>query len=289
MLVLEILLMIASLSLIIICSITDLQKGMIYNKHLMVFASISVVLNFIYYGAFAQNFILEYFFNLIIIVVISCFLFYSHSYAGGDTKMTIVLASLYPARYYIEYNESSLTLFFSIAFAFLIGYFFLLNNSIYGIINKTIPITKDYFINHIVFFLKRYLCALLYISLINLLVLIISKNGIIINVWFIRLICFILTFVISKYEVLRNKYSISAVFVLVLVGSIYSKEIPVSINVEDYFLILFLMFCQLFIKSNIYETVSVDELKKGMILTTESSFLCNYQLLLDCLGYQMKV
>ena len=236
------------------------------------FGIISIVLNIIYYLLFAQSYILEYVINLFIVIVLGCFLFYSHSYAGGDTKMTIVIAMLYPARYYLSYKGSCLTLFLAIALAILAGYFYLLLNSFWNILNHSTVISKEYILNQIIIFVKRYLCALLYLSIINELLFFINSKGIFINIWLIRLICLTLTFVISKYQIFRKPYIIIFIGLLVTFISFIEKVIPFSLDFNNYILVLFLMFCQLFIRTNIYETVRVADLKKGMILTSESSF-----------------
>ena len=55
--------------------------------------------------------------------------------------------------------------------------------------------------------------------------------------------------------------------------SVLGDVIPLSVHFENYILVFILLFCQLIIKTTIYETVSIDQLKKGMILSSFSSIL----------------
>ena len=87
--------------LCVLCTRSDIRKGVIYNKILAIFFAFAVVIDVLYYGIFARDILFDFIPNVLIVAVISLYLFYMHSLAGGDCKMTIVLSLLYPARKYI--------------------------------------------------------------------------------------------------------------------------------------------------------------------------------------------
>ena len=55
--------------------------------------------------------------------------------------------------------------------------------------------------------------------------------------------------------------------------SIWLGVIPISINPENYILVFVLLLCQMTIRTNLYKDIELENLKKGMILTTASSVL----------------
>lgn len=101
MIIIEILLLIALAAVGVIASITDIREGRIYNKLLLKFLVVAFVLDAIYYGYFARDLFYLFILNFGIIALISLVLFYTHSFAGGDCKLVLVMSMLYPANYYL--------------------------------------------------------------------------------------------------------------------------------------------------------------------------------------------
>lgn len=119
MIVIEIFLVVAFISLGIIASISDVRDGRIYNKTLLGFVLPGIVLCAIYYGYFARDLFWLFVINFGIIALISLILFYTHSFAGGDCKLTLVMAMLYPANEYLVYGKSDVILYFALCLAFI--------------------------------------------------------------------------------------------------------------------------------------------------------------------------
>ena len=143
----------------IIASRSDFKKGLIYNKVLAIFTFASVILGMVYYGYYARDLIIPFLINFIMIVIISLILFYSHSFAGGDCKLVIVMGLLYPANFYLIYGDSTITLLFALGIAILYGYIYLLGSSIYGLISGRNKMTKEYVKIYILSFLKSFISA----------------------------------------------------------------------------------------------------------------------------------
>lgn len=259
--------------LCVICTRSDAREGLIHNKTLVAFSTTAVFIDFIYYGFFARELLFDFLSNLSMVAVISLYFFYSHSFAGGDCKMTIVLALLYPARYYFVYGESILTLFFAIAFAILAGYVYLLLTSVNAIVTKKVKFTIEYAKKYLVNFLKSYISAMLYIALMNCVLILCDRCGLSVNIWIFRCICILVAWCVGRYPIFQKAYCIIPTLVVLLVLSVINRTVPISLNPEHYTFVLVLLLCQMTIRTTIYEKVRVEELRKGMILTTLSSVL----------------
>ena len=256
-----------------LCTKSDLQSGIIYNKVLVVFFGLAVAVDAVYYGIFVQDLFYDFLLNFVVVAVVSLYLFYSHSFAGGDCKMMIVIALLFPARFCWVIGNSNTTLVFAIAFAIFAGYCYLLGNSIWSIVTKKVIITFDYIKEYLLNFLKSYVAAMVYISLLNQLIILISNQGFIVNVWVIRILCLLVAWCIGRYPLFKKWTMFVPAMCILAVISISTRTIPFSLNLENYMLVLVLLVCQMTIKTTIYEKIEVEQLKKGMILTTFSSML----------------
>lgn len=257
----------------ILTSRSDFKEGRIYNKVLAIFALASVILGTVYYGYYARDLIILFLINFVVLVIISFILFYSHSFAGGDCKLILVMGLLYPANYYLIYGNSTITLLFALGIAILYGYMYLLASSIYGLIRGRNKMTKEYVKRYILSFLKSFISATVYISAINVIVVYLHNVNIDINAWIIRILCMGLAWLIGKYEFLRKWYVIVGGFILDLFSGLFVGVIPFSFNLENYILVIILLLCQMTIRTSLYEEIQISELKKGMILSTFSSML----------------
>lgn len=273
MLILEIICLCLIALMCYICTKSDMQHGYIYNKVLIVFLGLAFIVDAIYYGIFVQDLFFEFIINVIIVALVSLYLFFSHTFAGGDCKLMIVIALLFPARLYWGLGNSNATLIFIIAFSILAGYFYLLGHSIWSIITKKVVISLDYIKESLLNFLKSYIIAMIYITLFNYLIEFIYSYEIVINIWIIRILCLVVAWCVGKYKIFKNIFLLIPTLCIVIILSIITKTLPFSLNLENYILVLLLLICQMTIKTTIYETVKIDQLKKGMILTTFSSIL----------------
>lgn len=273
MYIIEIISILLILSLCFLCSKSDMRYGIIKNKILLVFFIGGIVLNVVYLGFFVRDLFAEYLINVGIVTLISLILFYTHSFAGGDCKMTIVLAVLYPARLYLVFGKTNATLVFAIGFGIFVGYCYLVFNSLWAIITKKIKMTMQYITSSLWAFAKSYTTATLYIFLLNLLQVSLATYGITLNVWISRMLCMAVAWCVGKYTFFKKRIPLLVVLLLVVASSVALKTFPFSLNPENYILVLVLLFCQMAAKTIIYEGIEVRDLKKGMILSTMSSIL----------------
>jgi len=273
MFVCEMISLVMAISLCYFCTRSDLRTGLIYNKILLIYFLAALFIDALYYGLFVQDLWTEFLVNFIVVTVLSLYLFFSHSFAGGDCKMMIVLAMLYPARQYLVLGNSNTTLVLTIAFAILAGYVYLLIYSVWKLVTKKNTITFSYVKNYCIGFLKSYLTALVYIAFLNVGLIFCGKVGVQISSWFASLMCLLIAWCVGRFSVLKKLYFIIPITGIVFLMSFAVGVLPISINPENYFLVFFLLFCQMTIRTSIYEEIEVEQLKKGMILTTFSSVI----------------
>lgn len=273
MIIVEIIFIVALISLGIITSISDVKEGRIYNKILLLYALAGIVLDAVYYGYFARDLIWLYILNIGILLVISLVLFYTHSFAGGDCKLTLVMSVLYPANYYLVYGKTDVTLYFALCLAILYGYIYLLGFSVYSIIKGRAKLTREYVKGYLSAFLKSFLSASGYICLVNLLFIVIGMRGVYINEWIIRIVCMIVAWIVGKESKLKKWQIVVGIYCIDMVIGFILGFIPFSFNPENYILVILLLFCQMTIRTSLYEEVEICALKKGMILSSISSML----------------
>ena len=271
MIYLEIIMGLALLALCILNSISDCTKGLIYNKVLLIFTLLAVVADGLYYGIFAKDLTPEFLANFAIVSTTSLILFFSHSFAGGDCKYSIVCALLYPARFYIVYGNTNITLIFAICFALFFGYFYLVISAIYGLIRKKNELAKEYVKGYFFNFTKSFLTATVYISLVLVLVAEIQRYSISINVWILRLLCLATAWCCGRFKILKKWYFVLPACAILAAICIHCEIMPVSTNLDKYLFAFVLMICQMIGKTNSYYEVGINELKPGMILSTISS------------------
>lgn len=271
--VLEFISLVSMTVLCFICSKSDLSAGIIKNKVLGIFAIIAIVIDSVYYGYFARDLFVEFSVNAAFVSAVSLFLFYTHSFAGGDCKMTVVLALLYPARLYTVYNGKSFTLIFAVALAVFAGFVYLLVAAVFDLITKKASLTPKSAANYLLSFLKSYLVATVYVTLANLVFAVFGKFGVNINMWLSVGFCMVLAWCIGKYRQFKNIIAVICASVAVVVISIDLKVFPFSLNPWNYLLVLILLLCRIVIHSTIYEPIPAAQLKKGMILSTMSTLM----------------
>lgn len=253
------------------CTKSDLKFGLIYNRILAIFFGCAVFLDALYYVFFAKYLFRDFAFNFLAVSAVSLYLFFTHSFAGGDCKLVIVLSMLYPARYYLNYRGNAVTLVFAIGLALFAGYCYLLAYSIISIATKTVRLTTSYIKNALLHFLKVYFFAMLYISLANSVLLMLYHQGFTINIWISRCLCLLIAWSVGKYPIFRKWEALVIAGISTAVISFTLRNVPFSLNPENYTLTLVLLVCQLTIKTTLYEDIPVSSLKKGMILSSFSS------------------
>ena len=273
MLILEIALGISMICLSVLAIKSDISKGLIYNKVLFLFSVIGIILDILYYGIFAQDIVLDFLINFIIVFLICMILFFTHAFAGGDCKFCIILALLYPARFYLVYSNNIYTLFAAIGLAIAFGYIYMLCLSIVNLAKGKNALSKQYICSFILAFAKSFFSALIFITTINLLIILFENiTEIYVNIWIVRLICIAAAWLIGKFDFFRKWYVCAGGILFDIVLAFLMHAFPL-INPGNYLLVTILLLCQLMIRNNLYLEINIADLRAGMILSTFSSVL----------------
>ena len=256
-----------------ISSYSDIRHGLVYNRILLWFLIPGAILDVVYYVFFAPTLFLLFVLNNVIISVVSLVLFFTKSFAGGDSKLLIVISLLYPARFYFSYGDSRLTLLFALCFALFFGYVYLLAFSISGLLRKRQKVPKGYVKSYLSSFGKSYITIFPYIILLNLCAKLFSDYLFTVNTFILMGICFVLAWTVNRIHILKKWYFVVPVIAADIGLSIWQKTIPFSVRPMSYLFTLVIILFQMTIKTGLYETIPTVSVKKGMILSTASSLL----------------
>lgn len=271
MAVLDYILLALMICLGIASAVNDIKDGIIPNKLVAGFAVCGLVLDFVYYGILARDVATVFLTNVLVVLVISLCLYYTHALAGGDCKLVPVLALLYPAGMYLTYGNSSITLFAALCFAIFFGYIYLLASAVWRMITGETKMSAGYIRQTVVAYLKSYIVATLYVMLINLVFAFIDETIIKVNSWIVWASCIVIAWITGRLPVLKRKMVLLTIVVFDVGLSTVLKVIPVSLNPTTYIFTAVLLLCQMTIRTNLYERISTLQVRKGMILSTISS------------------
>lgn len=263
-------------SAIILCGysvFSDIREGIIKNRVLLCFAILAIVFDVPYYFFFSRGTARSFLLNALAVAAFCLILFYTHSLAGGDCKLCIVLAMLYPGRFYLSLDGNSITLIMAVCFAILWGYFYLLALALSAVFSGKTKLTAQYVKSTLAAFAKSYCRAIVYISALNVLFLMAGSAGALIPELIQCLLCLLLAWLGNRTVVLKNTRVIIITAVSVVCLSFYFKIMPVTVNVESYTFAFGLLLVQMMIQTVLYKDIPVNELKKGMILTELTSFM----------------
>lgn len=257
----------------VICSISDIRKGYIYNKILLVFFALGGISAVLYYILFARDYLLVYVSNLIIVSVCALALYYTHSFAGGDTKLVILMSLIFPARFYIIYDESQLTLVFVLCFALFLGYLYLLFTTVLRLIKKKSLLDGGYFKSYLIRFVKSYFVIMPYVVLLTLISRLLTIYVFQINTLIEIGLCFILAWSINKSSLMKKWYVIIPTLIVDVILSVFLKIVPISLHPGNYVFTIVLVLFQMIIRTGLYNEIPTESVKASMILSTASSML----------------
>lgn len=268
----EYFLLVLMLCLGMVSIVYDIKIGIIPNKMLVIFATLGFIIDIFYYAKFARNDLGVFISNLLVLTAVCLCLFFTSNIAGGDAKLFIVMAILYPAGMYVRYGSNKITLICCVIIALIYGYLYFVLLSVCKLIKKENKIEKNMMKRTIINYIKSYCRAMVFMVFINLVGLI-SSVFIDIPDYLISTICIVVVIMISKCELLKRIEVISIVLVFDISISLFLRIIPLALNYKVYLFAVFIILFQILAKTNIYEIVKLSDVKKGMILSFDSSFV----------------
>ena len=252
-------------------SYTDLKSGVVLNRELTIIAVIGIVIDIVYYLFFVRDIIFDFAINCAVVFAILLFLYGMHSFAGGDVKLGVVFAILYPARLYLVYKSSIVTLFFALGFAFIFGYIWLVGDSIFRFIKSGGSGGLAYIKKFLLRYLIMYFISFVYVMLVNMLINELAPANI--PAWIAWLVCIGIALLVKKESMLRKWYVVMIVLLCDIAVSIVCKIQPFSTYPGTYIFTGALILCQMFVNTNIYTDIKTDDVQKGMILSSVSTMM----------------
>lgn len=260
------------LVLVSYAALSDLSSGVVKNRVLLVFfifaCSISVV-RFILCPLCRMS----YSMNLLIMFGLSVLLYCTHTWAGGDCKYIAVAAILFPPEHYIGIDSTNITLFWVVIFAFLVGYLFILLDTVISAIHKkALPKLKT-IVDGFYKFGISYIKTLIYIAAFNLIYA--STIGKLVSVSSLVLCAFyyMLALVVNNWNVFHKKWLLISVFIFDLFFSFVIKTVPVGTSPFHYIVLIIAVLIKMVAANYNYETIPTEQVTAGMILSLETTVL----------------
>lgn len=247
---------------------TDISRGVVFNKDLVALLVPGLFIDILYYGIFVRDIFSDFIVNILLMIAVMIFLYGTHSLAGGDLKLGMVMAFLYPGRLYLVYAGNITTLIFAMGIAFVYGYLWLAVDSALHFF-KSSENKTGYVGRYVLNFFRMYLIAMVYIMLVSMLV----AGYVPINIprWLTWLLCILVAWSVKTIVIFKHWIVLSIAVVADVILAVAQRVIPFSLSPGAYIFTGFILLCQMFIGTNLYETIKTDDVKAGMILSTAST------------------
>ena len=263
----------------VILAVTDLYNGKIANKIIIVMCSIGIILDVVAYGFLEKGYLRYFLENAAWVVLIGILLYAARIWAGGDTKLVVAIALLFPAGFYWKMSNDMPTLWIIVAFSFVFGYFYVLIESVVLLIKHKKHKTFQEIKTDILIFIKRYAKTIIYIALFNLLMVAFVLPHLEISNLLYTALVITVVIIVNRVDFFKKKPVIFTVLGIDIVGAILTGYIPLSARWYNYILIFILLLFRSFMDLYNYQTIKVSELKKGNILSSKTSiFLQNVRM-----------
>lgn len=257
--------------LIVLCgysSITDIKHGIIKNTAILAALSMGLFLDIIGWCVFDAVFFKYQIINIVIVALISVLFYAFHIWAGGDCKLVLALIFLIPYELYIPIFNEWTSLIILLVIIFNVSYLYLIFDSIVLFIKRKHIISKQKLLNGIKTFLKKWICCVSYIILLDTLLLSLLPDLFNKFKFFIVIINVCTIFVISGIKFLQNKFLVIGIIVAGIATSAMLKQ-PIfsKFMLINFSIVVLLIILRLFIDEYNLDTIETSKVKKGMILS----------------------
>lgn len=266
MIIVENLLFFLLMFISVVVSISDLREGNIPNKLLIFGLSIGTGLDFIYYWKFEQSLIESFLVNLVVVSLISILFYVTHVWSAGDSKLSILLMFLIPAKIYSGINDDIAPCILIFIFIFSIGFIYVICESIVLAVKRGDHLSLKGIQFNFRHFITRFFSISAILFMLNQLISIafptfLEKNSFLIL--FINLFIILLT-QNSKW---LNKPIFAVSLVLICIGIALLTKAHYAINWRIYIIVALVILLRSFAEKYNYEVVKVSEVKSGMIIS----------------------
>ena len=250
---------------------TDFRYGKVDNGFIAASLIAAIILDIIS-AVFNKNFDFALFaVNSMSFVVIAAVLYAAHILAGGDCKLLLVIALLYPEEMY-WHLESSFSLLYMMELMFLVGFVYLLGETIFLYFKR-----KDFSWKPILkafpSMLLHYAMTIIYVAAFSHMYLTwITPFFTLPNVVY-SCLCLILVWKFSSLQVFTSKILVAAALVFDILMVVLTGTAVVRTVWSTYVIVLAFMIVRIIMSRYDYQTIDTKEIKKGMVLSRMDSFL----------------
>lgn len=242
---------------------TDFSKGIIPNRILLSVMAFGAIVNGVYYSIWAQQYVINFLINFLVLSVFAVCMYAFHFWAAGDTKLLIAVLLLYPARFY---NQENIVIEIEIIiYIFLIAYIYILADTVRSVLRRekfygTINISK----NNIIVFFKDYFISFIYLRGFSYLFSWIFGGIYANNQLLFAFVNVFLAMIIYSKKIFKKWYGIIIMLIINIVffegwdGGIYAFNI----------LVLLVAFSLRYLANGYnYQEIETDKVSKGMVLS----------------------
>lgn len=279
MLIIEILLSVILIGTCIYAIISDIKTGKIRNCVLIFSSILALVFILIKFIFFSQDDLLLFFKNASIVILLSLVGYLTRIWAGGDCKFAIFIVFVYPTLFYFDYNSNRFTLWLFIALAFIIGFLYILIDSIILAIKdkKSIkpisatPLIKAYLVAYFKCF--AYLIALNQISSAFI------RPYINFSPIIYFIVSILLVYVVSIVKFLQNKWIVFIIVSLDIIMMIVTHNFSIILNWYNYLLVITFMIVRALVSKYNYKIIKTEDVIEGMVISkVDTMFMHQYNI-----------
>lgn len=257
-------------------SYTDIKNGVIKNRMLVIAATISLAFNILYYAVFAGSDFIGYLLNFAITATISVGLYCSDIWAAGDSKLLIYVMFSLPYRVYLSGGITPAIVIIMLTFATAFVYY-LIESVVLSFKkrNSTVPsMSLNRLFSNLLSFVKNYIVCSVYLLLFNKIIYIIDSSFIASNEYLITLSSVLLVIFIFRWKLYTNIFVVFGAIAVYVALSFWSGnfcDIISTFSNPWKWIILAIVIClRNFAGRDNYETISTENVKKGMILSVST-------------------
>lgn len=261
-------------ALIIICIIatyTDQRSGVISNKVVMGIGLIPIALNCV--GVMIDNAWLTYTINSAVMVCIAVVLYAVHIWAGGDCKLMVLITLSIPPSIYWELDNQKFTLIYIYALIFLIAFVFIcVENVALSVKNKAVP-DKEKIISELKKGILNYIRIIVYLSALGQIYFGIIYPRMQLSPVIYAASCILVIIIASKIKILKSVKVVIFIAIIDIIAILLTGVITVNRTWYVYVVVILLMLFRAISNRFNYEEIETGAVKKGMVLSQETSIL----------------
>lgn len=257
----------------IYASISDITRGIIPNAALAPMALIAALLDVAHYGFLSPDLLTVFLANIAIVAALSCILFAANIWAGGDCKLLCVLALLFPAELYLPLAGQPFSLFGAIALAFVLGWVFIVGQSIAEAAKGDGKYSLREFATRFGDLALCYVTVILLVGAIMGTLRLTFPEAFSHLAPFMPFASFAVALAIRRFE-LHTHLALPLAFAAIdIVMTMVIGTIPLTGDGSVYLVALAAMGLKTFSAQGRYQTIPTEQVEQGMILSVMSSML----------------